>query len=427
MVKISFPSIMPRFLLAIASREKCNMGHYGMLLEGKCRRPVIGVRIAPAVFVSVLFLCFGAPSFASEFGDGLEQIERDAKESQSIPEKSAVGKVLKKDSRFLPVPIPISNPTIGTGLAIAGIYLHSRKEGNPEGPVTTSGVAGLYTDSDSWAVAGFHDGFYRNDRVRFRALAGYGEFNVDFYGIGNDSPLRDNPIGLTSQGFVLKPRLLYRLPAGNWFLGFEYSYLGLNNVFDASSLLPGLPTIENQTQTAGLGLVGVYDTRDNNIWPMKGTWFEGTATAYGEYAGGDFNYRKMILKFAQYFPLLDPITFVYRLDGQFIDGFAPFYDLSRIRLRGYSGLEFLDKKALTAQAEIRWNFYRRWTVLGFGGGGRVAKSISDFGSTPTNYAAGGGIRYMIDERRKLNLGVDIAYAEGTEVSVYIQVGDWLAN
>ena len=62
-----------------------------------------------------------------------------------------------------------------------------------------------------------------------------------------------------------------------------------------------------------------------------------------ECAGGDFNYRKMILKFAQYFPLLDPITFVYRLDGQFIDGNAPFYDLSRIRLRGYSGLEFLDK------------------------------------------------------------------------------------
>jgi hemolysin activation/secretion protein len=146
-----------------------------------------------------------------------------------------------------------------------------------------------------------------------------------------------------------------------------------------------------------------------------------------ECAGGDFNYRKMILKFAQYFLLLDPMTFVYRLDGQFIDGNAPFYDLSRIRLRGYSGLEFLDKKALTAQAEIGWNFYRRWTVLGFGGGGRVAKSISDLGSAPTNYAAGGGIRYLIDEKRKLNLGVDIAYAEGTEASVYIQVGDWLAN
>lgn len=135
----------------------------------------------------------------------------------------------------------------------------------------------------------------------------------------------------------------------------------------------------------------------------------------------------MFLKFAQYFPLLDPVTFVYRLDGQFIEGDAPFYDLSRIRLRGYSGLQFLDETALTAQAEIRWNFYRRWTVLGFGGGGRVAESISDLGSTPTNYAAGGGLRYMIDEKRKLNLGVDIAYADGAAAVVYIQVGDWLAN
>ena len=396
-------------------------------LRDKSRRLVIRARKAFLLFVSGLLLCLGASSFASEFGDGVEQIERDAKESQSIPEKTVAGKVLKKDSRFLPVPIPISNPTVGTGLAIAGIYLHSRKEGDPEGPTSTSGVAGLYTDSDSWAVAGFHDGFYRNDQVRFRGLAGYGEFNVDFYGIGNDSPLRNNPVKLASQGFILKPRLLFRIPAENWYLGGEYSYLTLNNAFDASSLLPGLPEIEDQTQTAGLGLVGVYDTRDNNIWPAKGTWFEGTATAYGEYAGGDFNYRKVILKFAQYFALLESVTFVYRLDGQFIDGDAPFYDLSRIRLRGYSGLQFLDEKALTAQAEIRWNFYERWTVLGFGGGGRVAESVSDLGSAQTNYAAGGGIRYMIDEKRKLNLGVDIAYVDGAEAAVYIQVGDWLAN
>jgi len=134
----------------------------------------------------------------------------------------------------------------------------------------------------------------------------------------------------------------------------------------------------------------------------------------------------MILKFAQYFPLPHALTFVYRLDGQFIDGKAPFYELSRIRLRGYSGLQFLDEQSVTAQAELRWNVYKKWWVLGFAGAGRIAEDIGDLTSAPSNYAGGGGIRYMIDEKRKLSVGIDFAYAGG-EGSVYIQIGDWLAN
>jgi len=222
------------------------------------------------------------------------------------------------------------------------------------------------------------------------------------------------------------PRLLFRLPGENWYLGGQYDYFGVEAMFDLPGLVPFLPEYQSRTQTSGLGLVGVYDTRDNNLWPSKGAWFEGTASAYGGYIGGDFDYRKMVLKFAQYLPLPHAVTFVYRLDAQFIGGEAPFYDLSQIRLRGYSSLQFLDRQALTAQAEFRWNPYKRWWLLGFAGAGRIAEDMGDLTSVPTNYAAGGGIRYMIDESRKLGLGLDFAYA-GREVSIYIQVGDWLAR
>jgi outer membrane translocation and assembly module TamA len=87
----------------------------------------------------------------------------------------------------------------------------------------------------------------------------------------------------------------------------------------------------------------------------------------------------------------------------------------------------LDDVAVTAQAEVRWNFYNRWTGLAFGGGGRIADNISDLGSAPTNPAGGMGLRYMLVEKQKLSIGIDVAYAEGANVSVYFQVGDWLAN
>ena len=84
-----------------------------------------------ALLIGCVMISFSAmPCFASQFVDEIEAVETDAKESQSLP-----GKVipLKTDSRFLPVPIPISNPTVGTGLAVAGIYLHPKREGGTTG------------------------------------------------------------------------------------------------------------------------------------------------------------------------------------------------------------------------------------------------------------------------------------------------------
>jgi len=285
----------------------------------------------------------------------------------------------------------------------------------------------MYTNTQSWAVGAIHDGFYRDDHIRFRLPAFHGEFNLDFYGIGNDSPLKDNPVEYNAVTDGLIPRLLFRLPWNNWFLGGQYVFLKINTKFDVSNLLPNAPGIDTQAQTAGLGLVGVYDSRNSNFWPTKGSWLDLTATQYGEYVGGDSSYFKLVTKWAQYFPLTDTVTLLYRLDGQLIDGDAPFWALSRIRLRGYSGGQFLDDVALTAQAEVRWNFYRRWIALAFGGGGRIADSVGDLGSAPTNWAGGAGVKYMLVEKQKLTVGIDLAYAEGGNVAVYFQVGDWLAN
>ena len=359
---------------------------------------------------------------ASEVENQVEEVQKDITLS-----KSATDKFLGKDARLVPIPIPISNPTIGTGLALALMYMHPQKSTNPNTPTTATGVAGMYTNTDSWAVGGLHDGYYRDDTIRFRIPVGYGEFNLDFYGIGNDSPLKNNPVEYKATSSQLIPRVLFRLPWNNWFLGGEYRLVNIDTQFDVSNLLPNSPGIGKQTQTAGLGLLSVYDSRDSNFWPSKGSWLDLSAAQYGDYAGGDFDYFKVKTKWAQFFPLASAVTLAYRLDGQFIDGDAPFWDLSQIRLRGYAGGKFLDDVAITAQTEVRWNFYKRWTTLAFVGGGRIADSAGDLGSAPTNWAGGAGFKYMLVEKQKLQIGIDLAFAEGGNVAVYFQVGDWLAN
>ena len=131
----------------------------------------------------------------------------------------------------MPVPIPISNPTIGTGLAVAELYLHPQRQDAPISPTSISGLMGMYTDTENWMVGAFHEGFYSEDSYRGRGLLGYGELNLKFYGIGNDSILRDRPVEYGAKATFFSPRLLFRLPVKNWFLGARYLYLEIDNTF----------------------------------------------------------------------------------------------------------------------------------------------------------------------------------------------------
>lgn len=369
------------------------------------------------ILLCVLFLWPVPASYAAEMPTAAQELQKEAEDA---------GSVFKKQRRFVPVPIPIVNPTVGKGLAVVGMYLHPRKPEDSDLPTSISGVMGMYTDSESWVTGVFHEGYYGQDRYRVRGLLGYGVFNLKFYGIGDDSILRDHPIDYEAKTTAFLPRLLFRLPVKNWFIGAQYLYMEIDTTFKTSGLLPGLPDVNLPTKTAGLGLVGVYDSRNNTLWPTDGTWFEITATDYGDYFGGDFDYQKYILKFAQYFPVINTVTLAYRLDGSFIDGDAPFYDLSSLKLRGFAGGRYVDNQAVSAQVEGRWNFYKKWTVLLFGGAGRIADEVSDLGSSSTQWAGGAGIRYMIAEGQKLNIGIDVAYGDG-ETAIYVQIGDWFAN
>jgi hypothetical protein len=294
------------------------------------------------------------PCYADEIVQEVDDIENNTADSSSL---------FKKDLRLVPVPIPISNPTIGSGLALALMYLHQREEGDTSAPNSISGIVGMYTSTQSWMTSLFHEGFYSNDKYRLRLALGYGEFHLKFYGIGNDTIIRDNPVDYKASTYFIMPRFLVRTPFPNWFLGAQHTYLEIENSFDFSNLLPGLPEIKVPTKTAGLGLVVAYDSRDSNLWPGKGILFETTATNYAEYFGGDYDYEKLKLQFVQYVPLIESVTFAYRIDGQFIDGGPPFYDLSNLNLRGFDRGRYVDNHAIIVQTQVRWNFYERWALL----------------------------------------------------------------
>jgi len=356
-------------------------------------------------------------AYATEFETRSDEVREEI-------EKTATS--FKKDKRFVVVPIPLSNPTIGSGLALGGIYLHQKKDDEKDSPISVSGMGSFYTDTDSWGVGIFHDGSYAHDMFRLRAGFFYGELNLKFYGIGEDSILRDHPIDFSSKSTAFAPQVLFEMPWHKWFWGVKYVFINLDTEFDLSSLLPILPGINVSTKTAGLGLVAMYDGRDSNLWPLDGSYFEGAVSDYGDYLGGDFSYEKIKVQFSQFFPLTETISWAYRLDGQVLTGDPPFYDLSQPKVHGIPGGKYADKNAISGQLQARWRFLDRWNAIFFGGGGRIADEINGLDDNTTHYAGGCGVRYIINLQDRLSVGIDITQADD-ETGIYVMIGDIFAR
>ena len=83
-----------------------------------------------------VILCTANNVLSAEINHQADNFAADSEET-----KDASLKVLKKDSRIVPIPIPIANPTIGTGLAGALLYIHPSKSNEPDAPTSTTGIA----------------------------------------------------------------------------------------------------------------------------------------------------------------------------------------------------------------------------------------------------------------------------------------------
>lgn len=94
---------------------------------------------------------------------------------------------------------------------------------------------------------------------------------------------------------------------------------------------------------------------------------------------------------------------------------APFYELCSIgikdKFRGYPGMQYIDQFSVTAQAEFRWEVVPRWIVAFFGGVAQVAPDAGSLNSSNLLPAAGVGARFMMAEKSRIGMRLDLAYGE----------------
>lgn len=321
-------------------------------------------------------------------------------------------------------PVPISNPTLGSGLAGGAGYIYRFDPTDDVSPPTITGVGGMYTSNESWALAGMHDMAWRRDRFRLSALGGFGNFNMEFSGKGlipGDSELR---IPVNIRGAFLETEFVGRI--------FEKVFVGprFTGLFSETGppspqemLPPDFPELVLDTKTFSLGFKVMRDTRDSLFYPRHGNWTNFSADFYREAIGSDFNYEQYKASFNIYQSLSTHQVIAGRVSLCGVNGDIPFFGLCYLGqaedLRGYRVGAFQDERLLAAQAEYRLELFWRFSVVGFFGVGQVAAGFDQF--KKSNWLPGGGFgfRILVARENHVNLRVDFAWGRNNNSATYI--------
>jgi len=324
-------------------------------------------------------------------------------------------------------PIPISNPTIGTGLGLgAALLYHIDHKSQP----SYSSVGALATSNGTWGIGALQYLSLREDRFRLSFNLGYASVKYDFFGAGSESGDRGASIPIRQNGYFTNPWAQIRV-AEDLYLGLQYRLLEARTEIDAvdrggflGRLLEGRHV---DFVSSGIGPVLDWDTRDDPFWPTGGHLLHGEAVfAEGAFLA-DFDYHKAQVGFNYFHEVFEGGILAARVAGCFAGGEVPVVDLclfgAHNDLRGYETGRYRDENALAAQVEQRWKFADRWGVVAFAGVGGIGEDVGEAFSSDPLASGGLGLRFQVSEKYAVNLALDSAVNIDGDLSIYFRIGE----
>jgi outer membrane protein assembly factor BamA len=236
-----------------------------------------------------------------------------------------------------------------------------------------------------------------------------------FYGVGNDTQSADQE-SFTPRTFAVRMGVKRRVLGGLFGgLGFDFERTTMEKVDPGGLLASGEFAGSRGGMIAGFGANLDWDTRDSVLFPLRGVFAQLAADAYGASAGSDFSYNRLELDLRKYWPLGTNRVLATQAYLVSIGGNVPFYKLALLGgeslLRGYYKGRFRDKGMVLFQAEFRALITKRVGVAGFAGLADVFPGFRDVGAGRLKFAAGSGLRYVINKQDGTTVRLDLAWGQ----------------
>lgn len=328
---------------------------------------------------------------------------------------------------FIPLVIPITEPAVGYGAA-GGLAFVDKPMGQAQagfGRPNITGVGAMGTGNGSWGVLAGDSRYWLEDRLQTLAGAAYASVNLDYYGSGNDSVLKDQPLRYNLEPVGGLAQAKYRLGESRFWAGLSYAFATTRVTFDAPPTTPRLPDAQGNSNVGGLAPSLTYDSRDNIFTPTRGTYMEATAGLFSKALGGDSEFQRVNVIGMQYLSLHPQWTVGVRGDVKASFGDEPFYLQPFVSLRGAQAMRYQGEDVAQVEAELRWQFWKRFSLVGFVGAGAAWNDFERFDQTLTVVTGGTGFRYELARKYGLHMGLDVAFGPDAPI-IYVQFGSaWM--
>lgn len=318
-----------------------------------------------------------------------------------------------KDIGIAPIPIIFYTPE--TSLAFGGGVVFTFRDPdqpNDKRPDNLQLIA-AYTLKNQIFLSLSPEIHFNEKDGKLYVQTSYADWPTSFFGIGNEADINTDDIdGLeevySHRSFMIQPWIAHKV-FSKFSLGatLDFKRSDISDTEDDGLLEQGKITGSDGGIRSGLGPALIWDSRDSLFFPTRGSWHKIWSWHYRDQLGSDFDYNLYGADFRTYHSLRPGHIVAWHLAGISTDGEVPFDELPTTPLRGlYEGL-FIDNNMLTLEVEYRFPLRGRWSGATFAGVGDVFDDTQDLELDNLKYAAGGGFRYAIDEKEKINLRVDI--------------------
>ncbi|HEY7363099.1 MAG TPA: hypothetical protein VIE37_03250 [Methylomirabilota bacterium] len=84
-------------------------------------------------------------------------------------------------------------------------------------------------------------------------------------------------------------------------------------------------------------------------------------------------------------------------------------------------MRYQGEEVAQVEAELRWQFWKRFSLVGFAGLGTAWNDFERVDNAQTIATGGVGFRYELARKHGIHIGLDVAFAPDN-TAVYVQVG-----
>lgn len=325
-----------------------------------------------------------------------------------------------RSGSLIVAPIPIQDPTIGTGLALGAGYLFSFDEGSDP---STLALGGFRTNNGSEGAALGGSLNFGNGDWTIRAGAAFADLAYDVYILGR-------PIGINQSGAFVRLGAGYQVTEV-FGIDLDLQYLESEIAIDPVHVAGGgiLGTgLDVATLTADLTFG--YDTRDDTIYPTSGTQASlrlGWGQVQDNTFGLDRDFTRSLAAISHYVPVFDQGVIAGQVTACAVDDETPFFLACLLgasdSFRGYPATQHIGDALASLQVEYRGRFGEsRFGYVAFAGMGAVASDLAGLGDAETLVAGGVGLRFRVSRQFPVDFSLDVAINEQDEVTTYLYVG-----